>query len=89
MDGSPIFYGKARKAVPYFAAIGLPCEKYYNPADFMMGLILQEEIENKGGSSMKKRLIDSFQKHVGDTKFEELHDEEDKKLFQALPRSCS
>lgn len=35
VDGNPIYFGNADEALSYFASIGLECEKFYNPADFL------------------------------------------------------
>jgi ABC-type multidrug transport system ATPase subunit/ABC-type multidrug transport system permease subunit len=64
VDGAPIYYGKSHKAIPYFSSLGLQAPAYFNPADFMMGLILQEEISNQGGSSMKDKLTQAWSDHV-------------------------
>jgi len=53
VDGRPVYFGQLNEAVNYFGTIGFKCEKFYNPADFMMGLILKEELSKKKGKSLK------------------------------------
>jgi hypothetical protein len=35
VEGQTIYFGKTTDALPYFAKIGLDCEKSWNPADFI------------------------------------------------------
>lgn len=55
VDGQTIYFGPASGAVAYFSSLGLNCAQFYNPADFMMGLILQEELRK--GRGIKNQLI--------------------------------
>ena len=65
VDGNPIYFGNADEALSYFAGIGLECEKFYNPADFLMGLILQHEI-NDQGPKLKAQLIEAYQERASE-----------------------
>eukprot|EP00741_Cyanophora_paradoxa_P007497 tig00001130_g7252.t1 len=47
-DGQTAFYGKAADAVKYFAAVGFPCPPTYNPADFLLGLLVPQSVELEG-----------------------------------------
>jgi hypothetical protein len=38
-DGSIVYYGPAKDALDYFAALGYECPPNYNPADFLLGLL--------------------------------------------------
>jgi ABC-type multidrug transport system ATPase subunit/ABC-type multidrug transport system permease subunit len=75
VDGNVTYYGPANKTIDYYSSIGFHCTKFFNPADFIMGLILEEEISKQEGASMKDRLIESWKAHP----VEEMS-EDDKKL---------
>jgi len=53
VDGREIFFGRSNEAIQYFSSLGLHCSPFYNPADFMMGLILAEE--KKEENTIKKK----------------------------------
>lgn len=57
VEGQCIYFGKANKALPYFESIGLHCESHWNPADFIMGIILSEEAAKSKGKSLKEQLV--------------------------------
>jgi len=59
MDGHMVYHGAASNALNYFNDLGLPCDKYYNPADFMMGMILQQQGEDS--QELKSMLIEDYQ----------------------------
>eukprot|EP01119_Soliformovum_irregulare_P011617 TRINITY_DN2930_c0_g1_i2.p1 TRINITY_DN2930_c0_g1~~TRINITY_DN2930_c0_g1_i2.p1 ORF type:complete len:584 (-),score=153.78 TRINITY_DN2930_c0_g1_i2:408-2123(-) len=61
VDGNVCYYGKAEEAVDYFAGLGLECETYSNPADFMMGMILEEELRKT--SDVKLQLMDRYRQY--------------------------
>uniref|UniRef100_A0A6B2L030 ABC transporter domain-containing protein n=1 Tax=Arcella intermedia TaxID=1963864 RepID=A0A6B2L030_9EUKA len=82
VDGSITYYGPADEAVSYFARIGFKCSAFYNPADFMMGLILQEELQKQGGSSMRGQLIEEWKKQPEAMDAHELKSEEDRELLK-------
>jgi ABC-type multidrug transport system ATPase subunit len=62
VDGYAIYYGDAQRAVEYFANMGLNSPPNYNPADFMMGMILEEELQ-RGEGRIKKQLIEAWKAH--------------------------
>eukprot|EP01129_Flabellula_baltica_P011981 TRINITY_DN533_c0_g1_i1.p1 TRINITY_DN533_c0_g1~~TRINITY_DN533_c0_g1_i1.p1 ORF type:complete len:665 (+),score=115.58 TRINITY_DN533_c0_g1_i1:100-2094(+) len=86
VDGRSIYYGKANKAITYFSSLGLQCEQFYNPADFMMGLILKEEISNKQGRSLKGAMISEYKKRIGYDVHEITSKREMKKLKKCQER---
>ncbi|PRP78720.1 ABC transporter G family member 14 [Planoprotostelium fungivorum] len=75
VDGSPIYYGAAARSVPYFGSLGLEIGNFFNPADFIMNMILQEEIRKKG--DVKKQLITAFAERFNQKQLQGLQDPED------------
>ncbi|XP_070561231.1 uncharacterized protein [Ptychodera flava] len=51
-EGETVYFGKASKVVDYFAGIGFPCNKHYNPADFILE-------KTRGGESEVKTIMDA------------------------------
>jgi PAS domain S-box-containing protein len=66
VDGNSVYFGAANEAINYFSSIGLKCPKNYNPADFMMGVVLEEEIKHE--DTMKKKIIKDWQEYQSDNK---------------------
>jgi len=58
VDGRTCYYGPADEAVHYFASLGLRCSRFMNPADFLLSLILKEELRKD--DKMKKQLVAAF-----------------------------
>jgi hypothetical protein len=77
VEGNVGYYGPAQQAMDYFSSIGFHCSQFYNPADFMMGLILEEELQNIEGTSLKCKLIEAWAKREVEME-EKGMDEEDK-----------
>lgn len=84
VDGQPTYYGKASEAVSYFASIGLSCSKFYNPADFMMGLILQEELNKT--ADMKNKLIKAYAEINGHDDVSAITEKNEVKLLKKLKK---
>eukprot|EP01097_Dermamoeba_algensis_P000321 TRINITY_DN1114_c0_g1_i2.p1 TRINITY_DN1114_c0_g1~~TRINITY_DN1114_c0_g1_i2.p1 ORF type:complete len:791 (-),score=199.94 TRINITY_DN1114_c0_g1_i2:246-2618(-) len=59
-DGRIIYFGRASDALNYFASLGHFSPPNYNPADFFMGLVLDEEL--KGGEAIRASLIEAYEK---------------------------
>jgi len=87
VDGRPVYFGKSDEAINYFGKIGLKCEKFYNPADFMMGLILKEELSKKKGKSLKGKLIEDYKNHLSDDAISIRVKEDRKKLKKCVKKS--
>jgi ABC-type multidrug transport system ATPase subunit len=47
VGGRTVYYGPSDDSVPYFAALGYPCPKHSNPADFFFMHVLTEGDESK------------------------------------------
>lgn len=56
-----MYFGPPNQVVDYMESIGFKCPPSYNPIDFIMGLIIEEEIS--GAKNIKKTLHDSWMKH--------------------------
>jgi len=61
VDGNVCYYGKANEAVSYFSGLGLECGIHSNPADFMMGMILEEELRQT--ADVKLQLMDRYREY--------------------------
>lgn len=59
-NGETIFYGKRNEIRPYFKKLGYKTTKDMNTADYVMSLILKEELSNKGDSNLRNGLIDKW-----------------------------
>jgi ABC-type multidrug transport system permease subunit len=86
VEGCVTYNGPATKAVPYFASIGFKCNRFFNPADFIMGLILEEELKKQGGSSMKEDLIRYWKNHEGTKEIGHIKSEKDKRLLEEFQK---
>lgn len=47
VDGYSVYYGPARDMMDYFFSLGYYCNKYYNPADFLMKLLTNDASKQK------------------------------------------
>lgn len=45
--GKIVFYNEARFAVDYFSSINYPCPEATNPADYFMGILSIEYVEEE------------------------------------------
>ncbi|XP_077998727.1 uncharacterized protein LOC144451699 [Glandiceps talaboti] len=46
-EGETVYFGEAPKVVDYFSSVGFPCDKQYNPADFILEKVRSTEEEVK------------------------------------------
>jgi len=77
VEGRNIYFGKANEAIDYFSRIGLKCERFYNPADFMMGLILKEELSKIKGESLKAKLLLDYKENIYPQKVHKIREEDE------------
>eukprot|EP01117_Protostelium_nocturnum_P009679 TRINITY_DN3458_c0_g1_i2.p1 TRINITY_DN3458_c0_g1~~TRINITY_DN3458_c0_g1_i2.p1 ORF type:complete len:737 (+),score=278.39 TRINITY_DN3458_c0_g1_i2:136-2346(+) len=77
IDGCPIYYGVASRTIPYFISLGIEPKNYTNPADFVMNMILQEEMRKE--DNVKKQLIAAFKERYEEKLKQELKDPEEEK----------
>jgi ABC-type multidrug transport system ATPase subunit len=86
IDGNVSYYGPSTEAMPYFTSIGFNCSQFFNPADFMMGIILEEELKNIEGKTLKTKLIEDWKKKEKEKNEMEMEEEEKRVLeeYQAL-----
>jgi len=82
VEGCVTYNGPAKNAVPYFASIGFKCNRFFNPADFIMGLILEEELQKQGGGSMKEDLIEFWRNNEGSKEIGLITSEEDQRVLE-------
>eukprot|EP01126_Amoeba_proteus_P001350 TRINITY_DN10388_c0_g1_i4.p1 TRINITY_DN10388_c0_g1~~TRINITY_DN10388_c0_g1_i4.p1 ORF type:complete len:487 (-),score=82.27 TRINITY_DN10388_c0_g1_i4:191-1651(-) len=61
IDGNVVYSGLARDALYYFKTLKFKCDKQFNPADFIMGLAIQEQREGQGQTEFKNRLLKEWQ----------------------------
>lgn len=60
-EGVTVFQGPAREALSHFAALGLPCPQFMNPADhFMEQLVVLERATDNQGLARVQRLKDAW-----------------------------
>eukprot|EP00186_Timspurckia_oligopyrenoides_P002085 CAMPEP_0182443060 /NCGR_PEP_ID=MMETSP1172-20130603/1902_1 /TAXON_ID=708627 /ORGANISM="Timspurckia oligopyrenoides, Strain CCMP3278" /LENGTH=731 /DNA_ID=CAMNT_0024638225 /DNA_START=114 /DNA_END=2309 /DNA_ORIENTATION=- len=59
-EGHVVYFGEAAKAVEYFASIGFECPYGYNPSDYFLQLLTEEDLN--GGVPIKSRLKEEWKK---------------------------
>eukprot|EP00183_Erythrolobus_madagascarensis_P001359 CAMPEP_0185850942 /NCGR_PEP_ID=MMETSP1354-20130828/4874_1 /TAXON_ID=708628 /ORGANISM="Erythrolobus madagascarensis, Strain CCMP3276" /LENGTH=740 /DNA_ID=CAMNT_0028551673 /DNA_START=159 /DNA_END=2381 /DNA_ORIENTATION=+ len=59
-EGSVVYFGDAQRAVDYFAEIGYPCPYGFNPADYFLQLLTEEDLNE--GEPVKARLKEEWLK---------------------------
>eukprot|EP01102_Stenamoeba_stenopodia_P021037 TRINITY_DN8378_c0_g1_i1.p1 TRINITY_DN8378_c0_g1~~TRINITY_DN8378_c0_g1_i1.p1 ORF type:complete len:700 (-),score=167.09 TRINITY_DN8378_c0_g1_i1:40-2139(-) len=70
-EGNMVYYGPAKEVVSYFSRLGHECPINYNPADFMLGLLVSEEM--KGTVPLKNQLIEAYKTHYEQSKNDKHH----------------
>lgn len=61
IDGRIVYNADAKKALEYFESIGLPAPSHTNPADFVMSLILKEEMKRNSERPLKAQMIQAWE----------------------------
>mmetsp|Transcript_7951 Transcript_7951/g.20032 ORF Transcript_7951/g.20032 Transcript_7951/m.20032 type:complete len:634 (-) Transcript_7951:51-1952(-) len=59
-DGKMVYFGPARDAVAYFSKLAYPCQPNFNPADYLLALMCEEEMDD-AAMPVKQKLIDAYQ----------------------------
>tara|TARA_R110002050_G_scaffold217642_3_gene353638 strand:+ start:247 stop:1359 length:1113 start_codon:yes stop_codon:yes gene_type:complete len=60
-DGNVVYNGPADTAVDYFANLTDPCPSRYNPADYLLELLVERK-DKDGETPLKLRLIEEYKK---------------------------
>eukprot|EP01122_Echinamoeba_exundans_P006337 TRINITY_DN1758_c0_g1_i1.p1 TRINITY_DN1758_c0_g1~~TRINITY_DN1758_c0_g1_i1.p1 ORF type:complete len:838 (-),score=94.63 TRINITY_DN1758_c0_g1_i1:2209-4722(-) len=63
VDGQLVYFGPPQQVVVYLESLGFECPPGYNPIDFVMGLIIEEEISGK--RDIKTRMLDAWESRGG------------------------
>jgi hypothetical protein len=69
-DGNVVYEGLAKEATAYFADITDPCPNNYNPADYLLELLVERQDEE--GKPLKLKLVDEYKKRHGITEEDSL-----------------
>ncbi|KAF0973210.1 hypothetical protein FDP41_008417 [Naegleria fowleri] len=70
--GKVAYFGPAKDATQYFAQIGYPCPKQYNPADHFIDLITESTSDTDEGKKMKQEDNDRIEKILNHYKHVEI-----------------
>jgi hypothetical protein len=63
VDGQVVYFGPPQQVVAYLESLGFECPPGYNPIDFVMGLIIQEEISGK--KEIKTKMLGAWETRGG------------------------
>eukprot|EP01103_Thecamoeba_quadrilineata_P005447 TRINITY_DN15243_c0_g1_i1.p1 TRINITY_DN15243_c0_g1~~TRINITY_DN15243_c0_g1_i1.p1 ORF type:complete len:644 (+),score=100.96 TRINITY_DN15243_c0_g1_i1:141-2072(+) len=68
-QGNVVYFGPANKAVEYFAAVGIHCGNFTNPADFFIDTVIENERVRDGLLKTDKPQTDLVQHYLHSAEF--------------------